>query len=111
LRGERWIGPQRHIKLRFRYIDADKKAISHRVLQTPSPSLRDTGLLTRTSVRAMRLVFRVKSWVMERMLSGALQKAEFLRAFEEAGCYGIEGLDFRATTNGAASWCDPGGCR
>ena len=35
--------PQRRIELRFRHIDADKKVIFHRFLQTPSPSLRDTG--------------------------------------------------------------------
>ena len=48
--------PQRRIELRFRYIDADKKVISHRFLPAPSPSLRDTGLLTRATVRAVRLV-------------------------------------------------------
>ena len=50
------VAVQRRIELRFRYIDADKKVISHRFLPAPSPSLRDTGLLTRATVRAVRLV-------------------------------------------------------
>ena len=49
--------PQRHIEFRFRHVDANEELIFQLpFLQTPSPSLRDTGLLTRATVRAVRLV-------------------------------------------------------
>jgi hypothetical protein len=48
--------PQRRIEPRFRHIDSDEQVIFHRFLQTPSPSLRDTGLLTLATVRALRFL-------------------------------------------------------
>ena len=49
--------PQRHIEPRFRYIDSDKHLIFHRFLPpTRHPSLRDTGLLTLATVRALRFL-------------------------------------------------------
>jgi hypothetical protein len=50
------VRTERHIEPGFRHIDSDKHVIFHSLPPTRRPSLRDTGLLTLATVRALRFL-------------------------------------------------------